>query len=218
VDELVLCAILPRADPRDALVSASRCALRELPAGSRVGTTSLRRKAQILARRPDLLVQDLRGNVDTRLRSLNEGRYEAIVLALAGLVRLGRDGEVTEVLDPEAMLPAPGQGAIALQCRQDDRSTRHAAASFHHEPTARAVAAERSLLGALEAGCNVPLGALAVETSGGLRLTALVAREDGSEVLRHEAVGADPLALGRAVAAALLARGAAALLPARPSA
>ena len=215
-DGLTLCAILPRADPRDALVSASGRSLQELPEGSRVGTTSLRRKAQILARRPDLVVQDLRGNVDTRLRALREGRHEAVVLALAGLLRLGRDGEATEILAPEVMLPAPGQGAIALQCRVGDRSILEAVASFHHEPTARAVAAERSLLGVLDAGCNVPLGALAVETSGGLRLTALVAREDGSEVLRHEAAGADAELLGRDVAAALLARGAAALLGPRP--
>jgi hydroxymethylbilane synthase len=216
-DGLTLCAILPRADPRDALISAAGRSLQELPAGSRVGTTSLRRKAQLLARRPDLVVQDLRGNVDTRLRSLGEGRYEAIVLALAGLVRLGRDGEATEVLAPEVMLPAPGQGAIALQCREGDRSIHEVVAAFHDAPTARAVAAERSLLEALDAGCNVPLGALAVETPGGLRLAALVAREDGSEVLRHEAVGADPGALGRDVAGALLARGAAALLAAQPS-
>jgi hydroxymethylbilane synthase len=211
-DGLTLCAILPREDPRDVLVSASSRPLAELARGSRIGTTSLRRKAQILAFRPDLAVQDLRGNVDTRLRVLREGRYDAVILALAGLLRLGRGGEATEVLEPDLMLPAPGQGAIALQCREDDRSTLEAVAPFHDETTARAITAERSLLAGLEAGCNVPLGALAVETAEGLRLRAMVARENGAEILRHEAVDREPEALGRAVAEALRARGAAALL------
>jgi hydroxymethylbilane synthase len=158
--------------------------------------------------RPDLHVDDLRGNVDTRIRRLHERHYDAIILAMAGLVRLGRAGEVTQVLDPEAFVPAPGQGAIALECRQDDADTRAAAAALDHAPTARAVTAERALLAALEGGCNVPLGAHAAPVSGGLRLRAFVARPDGSTILRGEDSGDDPEALGRRVAADLLARGA----------
>ena len=170
---LSLCAYLERADPRDALLSNSGKRLESLPAGARVGTTSLRRSSQVKAMRPDLHVDDLRGNVDTRIRRLRERHYDAIILAMAGLVRLGRTGEVTQVLDPEVFVPAPGQGAIALECRQDDADTRAAAAALDHAPTARAVSAERALLAALEGGCNVPLGAHAAPASGGLRLRAI---------------------------------------------
>lgn len=209
---LSLCGILRREDPRDALVSLDFRSLTDLPSGSRVGTTSLRRRSQILSLRPDLVVQDLRGNVDTRLRRLKEGRYEGIVVAMAGLLRLGLDHEVAEVFDPRVMIPAPGQGAIALQCRRDDRLTHEAVRPLHDEPTARAVTAERSLLVALEAGCNVPLGAYAVVEEEELHLEAFVGRTDGREMLRAEATGVDPLELGRSVALTLLARGAASLL------
>jgi len=205
---LSLCAYLERADPRDALLSNSGKRLESLPAGARVGTTSLRRSSQVKAMRPDLHVDDLRGNVDTRIRRLRERHYDAVILAMAGLVRLGRTGEVTQVLDPEVFVPAPGQGAIALECRQDDADVRAAAAALHHEPTTRAVTAERALLAALEGGCNVPLGAHAAPVSGGLRLRAFVARADGSAILRGEDTGGDPEELGRRVAADLLARGA----------
>jgi hydroxymethylbilane synthase len=205
---LSLCAILERADPRDALLTNSGKRLEALPAGTRVGTTSLRRSSQVKSMRPDLHVDDLRGNVDTRIRRLRERHYDAVVLAMAGLMRLGRTGEVTQVLDPEVFVPAPGQGAIALECRQDDAATREAAAALDHEPTARAVTAERVFLAALEGGCNVPLGAHASTVSGGLRLRAFVARPDGSAILRGEDTGNDPEALGRRVAADLLARGA----------
>jgi hydroxymethylbilane synthase len=208
---LHLVAMLERADPRDVLLSAGP-RLRELPAGARIGTTSLRRRAQLLALRPDLLVQDLRGNVDTRIRRLREGAFDAILLARAGLVRLGREGEATEVLDPDVLLPAPGQGAIALECRTDDAETARAVASLHHEPTARAVSAERAFLAALHGGCNVPLGAHAVLADGTLRLRGLVAREDGSAVVRGEHSGSDARAVGRALADDLLARGAGDLL------
>ena len=205
---LSLCAYLERADPRDALLSNSGKRLESLPAGARVGTTSLRRSSQVKAMRPDLHVDDLRGNVDTRIRRLRERHYDAIILAMAGLVRLGRMGEVTQVLDPDVFVPAPGQGAIALECRQEDADVRAAAAALDHEPTRRAVAAERALLAALEGGCNVPLGAHAAPASGGLRLRAFVARPDGSTILRAEDAGGDPAELGRRVAADLLARGA----------
>ena len=205
---LRLCAVLERADPRDALLSAAGLALHRLPAGARVGTTSLRRRAQVAALRPDLVLQDLRGNVDTRIRKLHEGACDAIVLAVAGLERLGRRGEATEVLEADAFLPAPGQGAIALECRQDDASLEAAVAPLDHGPTARAVAAERALLAGLQGGCNVPLGAYAVEEGGELRLTAFVARPDGSGLLRGRARDADPLRAGAALAEQLLARGA----------
>jgi hydroxymethylbilane synthase len=205
---LALCAVLERADPRDALLSSSGRGLRELPAGAVVGTTSLRRGAQILAARPDLALRDLRGNVDTRIRRLREGAFDAIVLAMAGLTRLGRVSEVTEALDPAVLLPAPGQGAIALECRVADQDTARAAAALAHEASARAVAAERSLLAALGGGCNVPLGAHAVPDEDGLWLRAFVARPDGSRLVRAEARGGEPGGLGRRVADDLLAQGA----------
>lgn len=209
---LHLCAFLERADPRDALISRSGVGLDGLPSGARVGTTSLRRQAQLRARRPDLHLHDLRGNVDTRLRRLHAGDFDAILLAMAGLTRLGRATEVSEALAPEVLLPAPGQGAIALECRVDDRATAAAAAGLHHVPTAQAVQAERAFLSALGGGCNVPLGAFAEPHAAGLRLRALVAREDGSIVLHGERTGADPVPLGQGLAEELLACGAAALL------
>jgi hydroxymethylbilane synthase len=205
---LSLCAYLERADPRDALITNSGKRLETLPAGSRVGTTALRRAAQIRALRPDLHVDDLRGNVDTRLRRLRERHYDAVVLAMAGLVRLGRASEVTQVLEPDVFLPAPGQGVIALECRDDAEDVRAAVAALNHSETARAVTAERAFLAAFEGGCNVPLGAHATPTAEGLALRTFVARADGSTILRAEGTGGDPEELGRRVAALLIARGA----------
>jgi len=205
---LRLCAVLERADPRDAVLASSGLALKRLPAGARLGTTSLRRRAQVAALRPDLVLQDLRGNVDTRIRKLREGACDAILLAVAGLERLGRRGEITEILEPDLFLPAPGQGAIALECRESDGPVAAAVAPLDHARTARAVAAERALLAGLQGGCNVPLGAYAVEEDGMLRLTAFVARADGSGLLRGQARDADPLRAGAALAEQLLARGA----------
>jgi hydroxymethylbilane synthase len=208
---LGLCAILERADPRDALVS-SGASLAGLAAGARVGTTSLRRRALVAALRPDLELEDLRGNVDTRLRRLREGRFDGVLLAMAGLTRLGRADEVTEVLDPRAFVPAPGQGAIALECRDDDAALRAAVEPLDHAATARAVAAERAFLAELGGGCNVPLGAHAFEARGALELVAFVAAPDGSGVLRGERRGSDPEALGRELALELAGRGARALI------
>jgi len=209
---LTLCAVLERADPRDGLLSACGRVLGELPPGARVGTTSLRRRTQILATRPDLVVADLRGNVDTRIRRLREGAFDAIVLAMAGLGRLGRAGEVTEVFDPAVLLPAPGQGAIALECRVDDRDVIQATDRFVHEPTSRAVIAERALLAALGGGCNVPLGAYAEIEDGELWLRAFVADADGRRIIRAEGRGGQAGDLGSRVAEDLLARGARELL------
>ncbi len=163
--------------------------------------------------RPDVTVQDLRGNVETRIRKLHEGQYDAILLALAGLARLGRQDEATQVLEPDRFLPAPGQGAIALECRADDVQVQEAVASLDHPPTTRAVTAERAFLAALGGGCNVPLGAYARSVPEGLRLGAVVARADGSVLVRGERTGTEPEALGRALAEELLSRGARALLP-----
>jgi hydroxymethylbilane synthase len=209
---LTLCATLERADPRDALVSARGMTLAALPAGSRVGTTSLRRRAQLLAARPDLDVADLRGNVDTRLRRLREGGFDAILVATAGMTRLGRASEITERVDPQTLLPAPGQGAIVLECRLDDEELTRALAALEHHATARAVTAERALLGALGGGCNVPLGAYALVEEATLWLRALVASEDGTVVIRSEGRGVDATALGRRVADELRSRGARELL------
>ena len=211
-DGLRLCAILERADPRDALVSASAAPFGELPAGSRIGTSSLRRQCQVRALRPDLEVADLRGNVDTRLAKLRDGRCDAIVLAMAGLARLGREAEATQALDPETFVPAPGQGAIVLECRSGDAAVASAAAPLHHAASGRAVEAERALLQALGGGCNVPLGAHATVEGPALRLVAFVGRADGSSLVRGERRGTDPAALGRALAEDLLARGARSLL------
>jgi len=210
-DGLELCAILERADPRDALLS-SGAGLDDLPRGATVGTTSLRRQAQLRAVRPDLSIADLRGNVDTRIRRLREGRFDAILLAMAGLVRLGRVDEVTEPLDPRRFVPAPGQGAIALECRAEDTAVREAVAPLDHPSSARRVAAERSFLEALGGGCNVPLGAHAFEDGADLELIGLVARVDGSEVLRGESRGTDAAEVGSTLAEDLLSRGAGPLL------
>jgi hydroxymethylbilane synthase len=210
-DGLELVAMLERADPRDALLSAGP-RLNELPPGAKVGTTSLRRQAQLGAARPDLVVADLRGNVDTRLRRLREGDFDAILLAMAGLVRLGRADEVTQALDPHEFVPAPGQGTIALECRVDDAAVRDAVAPLHHEPTARAVTAERAFLAALGGGCNVPLGAHATIQAERLDMVGFVARTDGSALVRGEGHGEDPVELGRVLARDLLDRGAGAFL------
>lgn len=209
---LSLCALLERADPRDALISNSGKPLESLPPAARVGTTSLRRSSQIKALRPDLHVDDLRGNVDTRIRRLRERHYDAVMLAMAGLTRLGRTAEVTQVFEADVFVPAPGQGAIALECRDGDADVRAAAALLHHEATARAVTAERAFLAALGGGCNVPLGAYASLSAEGLHLRAFVARPDGTTILRGEAVGEDAEEVGRHVAADLIVRGAGALV------
>jgi len=196
---LALAAVLERADPRDALVSGGS-ALDRLPQGARLGTTSLRRRALLRHLRPDLELVDLRGNVDTRLRRLRQGDFEAVVLAVAGLTRLGRAHEVTEALDPERFVPAPGQGAITLETREADDETISAVRFLDHEPTARAVSAERAFLAELGGGCNVPLGAWAREGPGGLRLVAFLAEADGSGFVRGERLGREPAELGRLLA------------------
>lgn len=219
VDPAVTVAAVPvREDPRDALVARDGLTLGELPAGSRVGTGSPRRRAQLAALGLGLEVADLRGNVDTRLAHVADGRLDAVVLAAAGLRRLGRADEVTELLDPIQMLPAPGQGALAVEVRADDAATAAAVAALDDADARACTTAERALLAELEAGCSAPVGALAevVEGMDGpeLSLRAVVATPDGSADLRRSVVGevADPADLGRRLARLLLEDGAADLM------
>jgi hydroxymethylbilane synthase len=212
---LVVAAIPAREDPRDALVARDGLTLGELPAGSVVGTGSPRRAAQIAALGLGLQVEPVRGNVDTRLRLVHEGSCDAVVLARAGLARLGRLDEVSEFLDPLQMLPAPGQGALAVECRADRSDVLAAVAPLDDADTRACVAAERALLAALEAGCTAPVGALAevVESEDGeveLSLRAFAGSLDAAVDLRRSVVGpvADAERLGRELAAVLLADGA----------
>lgn len=187
-DGLALAAVLERADPRDALIAPLATSLADLPSGARVGTSSLRRRAQLLARRPDLDVRDLRGNVPTRLDKVTGGNFDAAVLAMAGLERLGLVAHVAEVLDPAVMLPAPGQGALAVQIRADDGYARDLLVPLDDRETRLATLAERAVLGHLEGGCQVPVGALASRGSdGAFLLDALVASLDGRTVIRQQA-------------------------------
>ena len=211
-------AVPTREDPRDALVARDGLTLGELPAGATVGTGSPRRRAQLEALGLGLVVTGLRGNVDTRLRAVSEGRLDAVILAAAGLRRLGRIGEATELLDPLQMLPAPGQGALAVEVRAGDAVTASAVAALDHADTRTCVTAERALLAELEAGCSAPVGALAEVVEGvdgpELSLRAVVASADGGSDLRRSLVGdvADPASLGRRLAHLLLEDGAADLM------
>ena len=205
-----------RETPLDAYISNRFATLEALPVGARVGTSSLRRKSQLAAVRPDLAILDLRGNVDTRLRKLDEGQYEAIILAGAGLNRLGLQGRITAELDPTLMLPAIGQGALGIELRRDDTQLL-ADLQFLHDPrTATAVAAERAFLLRLEGGCQVPIGAHAVVDGETVRLTGLIASVDGRQLLRDTltAPAAEAAALGTRLAETLLARGGKAILDA----
>lgn len=190
---------LPREDPRDALI-AKVGRIADLPKGAVVGTSSLRRKAQLLARRSDLKIVDFRGNVDTRLRKFERGDVQATVLALAGLRRLGIEQKAAAVIEAEEMLPAVAQGAIGLEIRADDSRMQEFLRPLHHRSTGIAVAAERGVLERLDGSCRTPIAALAVgRTFGRLRLDALVARPDGSKVLRtaREGAEADAAEMGR---------------------
>jgi hydroxymethylbilane synthase len=215
--DLAIGAILEREDPRDALVGRAPGGLAGLPRGARVGTSSLRRRAQLLERRPDLRIVDLRGNVPTRLAKVERGDCDAAVLALAGLRRLGLEAAVAAALEPQELLPAVGQGAIAVQSRAGDRRVGPWLSALDHTPTRLATLAERAFLARLEGGCQVPIGAFAALAEGRLHLRGLVADVDGSVVLRGAlaaAVADEPAAtrLGERVADQLLAAGATAVL------
>ncbi|HVP52721.1 MAG TPA: hydroxymethylbilane synthase [Terriglobales bacterium] len=203
-----LAAVMKRQDPRDAFLSLRYERFTALPQGARVGTSSLRRQAQIKSVRPDLNIFPLRGNVDTRLRKLESGEFDAIILAAAGLNRLGRTERVREVLPLDVLCPAVGQGALGIEARADDTATLQELAFLDDRAARRATAAERALLRTLGGGCQVPIGAYAEAVDGALTLTAVVAQPDGSEVLRDQQTGNDPEELGMRVGRALLASGA----------
>ena len=207
-------AVTKREDPRDCLVSRGGETLRELPHGARVGTSSLRRQSQLRYFRKDLRVAEMRGNVDTRLRKLDAGEFDAIVVAKAGLDRLGLSDKIAEVIAPEIILSAVGQGALAIETRESDESVRETLASFDDGETRAAVTAERALLAELEGGCQVPLGAWGRIENGALRLDARVLAADGSECIARNATGAiaDAEGIGRSLARELLDGGADRLL------
>ncbi|WP_093393279.1 hydroxymethylbilane synthase [Thermodesulforhabdus norvegica] len=211
---LEIVAIPPREDPRDVIVCPGGYDLATLPRGAVVGTSSLRRASQIRHRRPDLQVQVLRGNLDTRLRKVMSGQYDAVILAAAGIRRMGWDEAITAYLDPEEFLPAVGQGAIGIEARSNDEITREILRPLHDEATARAVEAERSFLRTLEGGCQVPIGAHCFVESGRLRIIGMVSSIDGSSMYREEVVGlwSEAEELGRNLAMRILQAGAKAVL------
>jgi hydroxymethylbilane synthase len=211
---LTIAAVLERADARDALLTASAAGLDDLPRGARVGTSSLRRQAQLLAARPDLHVVTLRGNVDTRLRRLDAGDMDAIVLACAGLTRLGLESRITARLDPKICLPAVAQGVIGIECRGADSRTRELVTMLEHQDTRIAVDAERAFAHRLGGSCQSPIAAHARLDGQRLRLDGLVAEPDGSRLLRDSVSGGidDPAALGALLAERILAAGADLLL------
>jgi hydroxymethylbilane synthase len=214
VEQFEIAAIPSREDPRDALCLAKYSDIQQLPRNARVGTSSLRREAQLRAIRPDLEIHPLRGNVDTRLRKLESGEYDAIILALSGLRRLDRTELVRQVLPIALMCPAAGQGALAIETRAGDEDVR-IALEFLNDAAARSeTECERTLLKKLGGGCQVPIGANAKLSGRNLHLEAVVASPDGSSVLRESASGSDPHKLGDSVAQALLNRGGASILEA----
>ncbi|VEF47454.1 porphobilinogen deaminase [Bacillus freudenreichii] len=211
---LVIGCIPPREDHRDALISKNGLKLKELPAGSIVGTSSLRRSAQILAQRPDLEIKWIRGNIDTRLSKLKNEDYDAIILAAAGLIRMGWDDEiVTEYLDPDFCLPAIGQGALAIECREDDKELLDELAKLTCVKTARAVEAERVFLHKMDGSCQVPIAGYGeILPNDEIQLTVLVASPDGKIVYSDMIKGTDPKEIGEKAAASLIEQGAKTLI------
>jgi hydroxymethylbilane synthase len=202
-----IAAITTRENPRDVFCSVKFAGIEQLPQGANVGTSSLRRQAQLMAVRPDLQIHPLRGNVDTRLRKLEEGDYDAIILAAAGLNRLGRTELMRQVIPVEVMTPAAGQGALGIEIRKGDNATR-ARIAFLEDAAARAsTTCERALLNKLGGGCQVPIGAFAEVEGSHIRLHGLVAHPNGTQVLRETGVGSDAVRLGEEVGAILLRRG-----------
>lgn len=207
---LLIAASSPREDYRDALVSLKFDSLDELPQGAVVGTSSLRRRAQLLALRADLEAKDVRGNVDTRLRKMEDGEFDAILMAVAGLKRLGFTEHIKHKFSEDEMIPAVGQGAVAIECRQDDTDILDVLAQINDAQTLLQIKAERTLMNELQGGCQVPIGAIAVSYDNQLAMKGMVASLDGSKVLRAEAVGAieQPEELGRDLANKLREAGA----------
>jgi hydroxymethylbilane synthase len=208
-DGLEILCVPPREDPRDALISRAGCSFKDLPQGARIGTASLRRQAQLLNARPDLRIEMLRGNLDTRLRKLKEGQFDAIVLAAAGLHRLAWAQEITEYLDPVVSLPAIGQGALGVEGRSNDHFVRSIVDRLNDQATQTTVTAERAFLHRLEGGCQVPIAAHATLSGEELLLEGLLASVDGKTVIRDRVQGKSQEAhkLGVQLADRLLARG-----------
>ncbi len=215
-EEFGLHAICPRENPFDAFVSNTFSCIADLPNGAVVGTSSLRRQSQIRAMRPDLVIKDLRGNVNTRLGKLDAGEYDAIILAAAGLIRLNMSQRIAEQLAPEISLPAVGQGAVGIECRNDDAELIELLSALNDEETAWRVKAERAMNAELEGGCQVPIGSFAELDGESITLRGLVATPDGKQVLRAQHVGSieHPEQVGIAVAQDLIAQGAANILSA----
>ncbi|MBR1512078.1 MAG: hydroxymethylbilane synthase [Acidaminococcaceae bacterium] len=208
-DGLCLTAITRRAVVGDAFVSNKYHTFTEMPAGAVLGTSSLRRKAQLLARRPDLDIRDLRGNVDTRLRKLDDGQYDAIILAAAGLTRLGYADRIRETLPCEFCIPAVGQGALAIECRSDNTEVRNLLEFLNHPETKSCTDAERAFLGLVEGGCQVPIGVHADIANDTMHITAIIASLDGSTLIRDEIDGnpADAIVLGKTLGNRMLEKG-----------
>lgn len=209
---LVIGAVPIRENPTDALLSKDGKTLDELPGGAVVGTSSLRRQAQILAYRPDLKVEPVRGNLDTRIRKMKEGQFDAILLATSGLKRMGWQEEICQELPTDILLPAVGQGALAIQCREDDEELLAVLSKLNHEETARAVCAERAFLNAFQGGCHLPLAAYAELKYDEVHLTGLVAHPDGKNVIKQIFIGKDAQAAGETLAHLLKEEGAGKLL------
>ncbi|NOU98645.1 hydroxymethylbilane synthase [Paenibacillus planticolens] len=214
-------AVPKREDPRDCLISRSGAGLKDLKYGARVGTSSLRRSSQLAALRPDLIIEPIRGNIDSRLRKLENGEFDAIILAVAGLNRMGWEDRITEILSPETFLPAVGQGALGIECREDDAELRKLLNLYNDPQTALEVTAERTFLGVLNGGCHVPIGAFAVLNQAPNReaeatehalqeitLTGMVGKSDGSIILRETHTGELPVQVGEEVAKLLIGNGA----------
>ena len=209
---IVVAAVPVRDSAHDVLVSANGQTLSHLPEGARIGTSSLRRTAQLLARRPDLAILPLHGNVDTRLQKVRDREHDAIVLAQAGLTRLGLQAHISEVLPLNVMLPAPGQGALAVQCRAEDTETLELLMSIHNAWTAAAVSAERAFLSGLGGSFSLPIAAFAEKNNGAIILTGAIFSIDGKQTISLSAVDIEPHKLGERLAELVLERGAAELL------
>ncbi|MGZ4123762.1 MAG: hydroxymethylbilane synthase [Tumebacillaceae bacterium] len=209
---LVITAITKREDPRDVIITRDGGSFADLPIGAKVGTSSLRRSAQLLNARPDLEIVSVRGNINTRLAKLDSTELDAIVLAAAGLVRMGWSDKISDRLSTDVCLPAVGQGALAIQCRAEDQEIRDILDVLDDPQTREIVTAERTVLGKLNGGCQVPIGAYAEYVGEELRLTGIVGSTDGKTLLRVTATGTDPVALGHLVSDSLIEKGAGEIL------
>jgi hydroxymethylbilane synthase len=205
---LMIGCVPVREDARDCFLSRDGLTLEELPSGAVVGTSSLRRQAQILAIRPDLIVESIRGNIDTRIAKLRDGKYDAIILAVSGLKRLSLEDEISEYFSVSSMLPAVGQGALAVECRSDDREVLALLQKIHDEATGKAVAAERSFLQAIAGSCHLPVAGYAIWDEKRVHLTGLVASPTGKPVIKGIEVGTNPVKVGKQLAQKLMEQGA----------